>query len=389
MTNPQGFNVHSDILTQTKDGRDLNGLWADYQTVLATWNGQRQTLVDFLTYTVTDIVEEVSVPGTGADFEEATEFGQPVGTRPNMAHYAMGFPFRWYDLAARFTWMFLADATAQQVDAIQNAALEADSRLVFNKVMKRLFDNTNSIAQINLNAFNVYTFYNGDGINPVPSYMTNTFASSHNHYVTTDHAVSGGGVYAFSATDLDDLLLLIQEHGFTKRLGYKLVVLANKQEITSIKQFRSATSDNPATATNNYGDWDFIPALGTNANPQLLTATTVLLGEQPNTNALGNDLEVVGSYGDALIVHNDYIPAGYVAAFATGGLANLTNPIGIRQHQNAQLQGMRLVQGPKPDYPLIDSFYMRGMGVGVRQRGAGAVMQVVFSPTYTVPNNFG
>jgi hypothetical protein len=49
------------------------------------------------------------------------------------------------------------------------------------------------------------------------------------------------------------------------------------------------------------------------------------------------------------------------------------------------LRGLRLVKGAVPDYPLIDSYYQRGFGTGVRQRGGGVVMQVTASGTYTIP----
>jgi hypothetical protein len=46
---------------------------------------------------------------------------------------------------------------------------------------------------------------------------------------------------------------------------------------------------------------------------------------------------------------------------------------------------LRLVKGRTPDYPLIDSFYNRGFGTGIRHRGAGVVMQITASGTYTIP----
>ena len=98
-----------------------------------------------------------------------------------------------------------------------------------------------------------------------------------------------------------------------------------------------------------------------------------------------NGLTVVGRYGSWLIVEEDYIPVGYMVGFATGGELNATNPVGIREHQNASLRGLRLVKGREPDYPLIDSFYNRGFGTGVRHRGAGVVMQVTAAGAYTIP----
>src|SRR5688572_992497 len=109
----RGYNSSADILTKTKDGRDLNALWAEYQAVITEWNSQRSSMVQFLTYPVVNIVEEVPVIGSGTDFELASEYGVPKAGRPTMSSYSVGFPFDWYDLATRFTWQFLADATQE------------------------------------------------------------------------------------------------------------------------------------------------------------------------------------------------------------------------------------------------------------------------------------
>jgi hypothetical protein len=101
-----------------------------------------------------------------------------------------------------------------------------------------------------------------------------------------------------------------------------------------------------------------------------------------------NGLNVSGRYGSWLIVQDDYVPPGYMVGFATGGENQATNPVGIREHQNAGLRGLRLVKGRDNDYPLVDSFYQRGFGTGVRHRGAGLVMQVTASASYTIPTDY-
>ncbi len=70
---------------------------------------------------------------------------------------------------------------------------------------------------------------------------------------------------------------------------------------------------------------------------------------------------------------------------STGGQANLNNPVGVREHSNVSLRGLRLVEGPNPDYPLIDSFYNRGFGTGVRHRGGSVIMQVTATAAYVPP----
>jgi hypothetical protein len=74
-----------------------------------------------------------------------------------------------------------------------------------------------------------------------------------------------------------------------------------------------------------------------------------------------------------------------VLNFATGGRDNLVNPVGIRQHANTNLRGLRLVKGRSADYPLIDSFWAAGFGTGVRHRGGGIVLELSANASYTAP----
>ncbi len=99
-------------------------------------------------------------------------------------------------------------------------------------------------------------------------------------------------------------------------------------------------------------------------------------------------LRAIGTYGEMLIVEDDLFPVGYVLIVGSGGAANLNNPVGIREHKNPNLRGLRLVKGRDADYPLIDSFYNVGLGTGIRQRGGAAVMQIKASGSYTPPTEY-
>lgn len=359
-----GFNQASDLVTQTVDGFDLNDLWAEYQTSMSIQNEARQRLVDFLTFAVTSPQERVPQISSG-QFERASEYGEPRGLRPTVAQFTMGYDFEWYDLAARFTWKYLAEAPRSQVDAVNAMAIEADNRLVFSRVMAALFVNENRQADINgQQDVNVYALYNGDGTVP-PTYQDNEFDGTHTHYL-----VSGAAVV--ESEDLDDMEEHLAHHGYNAENGMRLVVLVNRREARTIRTFRVANGDS----------WDFIPAQGSPA--QFMPNDQQLMGGgQPAAQLEG--LRVVGSYGNLLIIEESQIPAGYMAAIATGGSANLNNPIGIREHQNTSLRGLRLVKGPNPDYPIIDSFYNRGFGTGVRHRGGAVIMEVKAAGAYAPP----
>lgn len=92
-----------------------------------------------------------------------------------------------------------------------------------------------------------------------------------------------------------------------------------------------------------------------------------------------------GSYGPAWLVQSDFVPSGYVAVVATAGVDSPDNVVAVRSHPNDKYQGLRAIPGNWREYPLIDSFLVHGLGVGVRHRGAAAVIQVTASSSYTAP----
>jgi hypothetical protein len=367
---PVGFHTEGDVITQTADGIDTNLLWREFTAVLARLNQSRSPLVDLLTYTVPRPVERVPQAGSNANFEKASEFGVPVAIRTGVTYFSLGFAFDWYDTGARYTWKFLAEADAAQVRSVFDTVIEADNRLVFMEVMRTLYRNTNRIAEIGDDDYNVYTFYNNDGTVP-PAYSTNTFLGTHNHFVTSGSATIDSG-------DLDQAQDDLSSHGYGVGNGYAMFHLVNRAQSATIRTFKSV--QNGGTSR-----WDFIPAQGT---PNFLLPTQFIVntangGQQPPNSYRG--FTVLGKYGDALIIENDYFPAGYVVTTVTGGPEAITNPIGIREHARPELRGLRMVKQRENDYPLQDSYWQRGFGTGVRHRGATYVMQITASGSYTVP----
>jgi len=148
-----------------------------------------------------------------------------------------------------------------------------------------------------------------------------------------------------------------------------VVVLANPSEVDAIVGFRVATG----------ARYDAVPASDA---PAFITAETIH-GERPPGNF--NGLTVKCSYGDAWVVSDRRIPAGYMVALATGGPGSNRNPLGMREHVQPSFRGMIQLPGNNANYPLIDSYYLRAFGVGVRQRGAGAVMKIAAAGAYSAP----
>lgn len=363
----EGILTQGDLVTVTADGIDLNALWNSFAESIGIYNEAMDDLIALLTYPVTVPVEPVVQIGE-TTFEEATEMGVPRGAGLPIEVFQMGYDLRHYDKRTAYTWMFLAEADARQVEAIHESILWADKRLVFKKVMEALFDNRTRRANIRNQAYNVYPLYNGEGV-AAPRFKNNTFTENHTHYV-----VSGNS--AIDPSDVEDLMELIAEHGYSPQAGTSFLLLANKAETDTIRQFRRGVNTNGVAA-----GYDFIPSPTQPA--MMLPNAEGLLGNQPAPSFGG--LGVIGSYGFWNIVEEDYIPPGYLVGIGYGGRFNLGNPVGLRQHANPAMQGLRIIPGNYQRYPLVDGFYARSFGSGVRQRGGAAIMQIKASGEYEIP----
>lgn len=370
-----GYQTQGDIVQATNDGIDLNALWAEFQEVLDLYNEKRSQLVALMTFPVTQLIETVPQGGE-ASFEMASEFGEPRALRAGINYFQLGYDFADYDLATRYTWKYLRDADARQVEALHQQALGADNRLIFKKVMEALFVDDNRDADINAQNYTVFSLYNGkDGAVP-PKYKDITFTNTHSHYMTS-------GAAAVDSDDLEDLYETIAHHGYGIEQGTTFVLLCNRDEIREIRKFRAGqANNNGAEAT-----FDFIPADG---QPAVIVPNAEgLLGSRPQGS--WNGLPVIGSYAGILIVEEAYIPSGYMVMLGSGGEGDLQNPVGLREHANPAYRGLRLLPGNQQRYPLIDSYYARAFGTGIRQRGGAAILMLGgdgTSATYDPPAQY-
>lgn len=379
----KGYHSSADILTRTRDGQDLNAIWDQYQELLASFNATRQPLIDLLSFTTTNIIEDLVQPGT-EQFEEATEFGIPTAIRPVPTPTARAYPFKWYDTRAGYTFQFLsggpqnsAGASQAQLDAVMNMVLEADNNLQFQQVMKTLFNNANRTTLVDGATYTVTALYNADS-SYIPPYRGNTFnGATHQHYTFTGSAQA----WIFDPDDFTTLAALVEEHGYTRANNYNIVFLMNPTDANAtVARYVRNTVFSTSTVTSIY---DFIPSGGQNLTVQLPPGFTLVGGLPANTFA---GMDVLGSWGPYLIVTDSQIPAGYMAAVAVRGQNQNTNVVGIREHANAALRGVVLKPGNTNNYPLVDSMFIRGLGTAVGPRGAAAIMKNAAS--YTVPTAF-
>jgi hypothetical protein len=363
-----GYNVYGDVLVNlTADGVDLNQLWGEIRDALALYNDHRSAIVRLLSYPTTAVADVIPQTLQGDSFEEATEFGVPMALREPADYLRLGYNFKDYDKSLRATWKWLRGATAEQVTAQVTRIFEADNRLVTGTILRRLL---NPATETNEWQYLCYGLWNADGMVP-PPYLGKTFDGTHTHYITS-------GSPTLDSADMEDMRNHVLEHGYGRVGVYGGQMLAflnpvdfNASEITTWR----AGVDYGGPSVPKY---DFIPS---SLQPAYLTIEH-LVGMLPPPDF--NGLQVQGAYGDVWLVETNYIPPGYVAMVATGGPESDMNPVGFRQHVNPAYQGLRHIPGPGP-YPLQDSFYARGFGVGVRHRGAAVALQVTTNTSYAAP----
>lgn len=361
-----GYNTEGDVLVNaTADGVDLNVLWSELGTVLQTWNNERSAIAQLLSYVTTNSADAIPQSIADESFDLASEFGEPTALRAPSSHLLLGYTFDDYDKASRFTWKFLRQATAEQVRANTNVALTADNKLINGLVLDRLF---NPAPATNEWGHTCYGLWNGDGVVP-PSWLGQSFDASHSHYLVSGSAALDSG-------DVDVAIKHVEEHGYGTDPGSQLILLCNPQEAEVISTFKAGVENNNGQVAHH----DYIPSAG--APPYLLPSGETIQGAIAP--AAVNGLKIQGSYGPVWVIQSYYVPAGYFAVVASYGAGSPSNPIGLRQHTNPAYQGLRLIPGVGP-YPLQDSFFARGIGVGTRHRGGACVTQVKASGQYVAP----
>lgn len=362
---PRGYLTRGDRLSSTLDGISLDSIWAEYSETLRVWNSARTPIAELFSTNTTLSGTAVSQAAEGDDFEEASEFGVPKAHRGEAEPLTVGFPLKWYDSAIRYTESFLRDAAASEIHAQHSAALEADNRLVFRQTLLALLRKTGVGTRMhNENGASIYALWDGDVDAQPPSFAGKSFSPGHDHYLTTQSAQLDG-------VDLRDLIATITEHGYGTALGERIVVLVHPTQGEVVRGFRSGQPGPGGVLS----PLDFIPSEGA---PAFLSSEQII-GDKPPATYAG--LDVVGSYGRALIVEDYYVPAGYVIATSTGS----RTPLAFREHQRAEYKGLRQIPG-ESRYPLVNSTYARGFGLGVQHRGAAAIMQVTTSSEYTSPS---
>lgn len=354
------------LINELADGVRVDDIWAEIQNAVAVYNQHKTTVASLLSYPTTQAAAPLHQGLTQEKFEIASQYGVPKAINPPVDVLKMGFDYHDHDASTRFTALALRDMSSEQVSSRIAACLDADARLVQGLVLDRLFSN---VPGENDFAHTVYPLWNADSVVP-PSYMGKSFAGSHSHYLVSQGASIDSG-------DVEAAMALVTEHGYGLGAdsGSQLVALFNPSEAEHVQSWRAGEEN----ANGQTARFDFIPSANA---PTYLTQSSIV-GALPPTDVDG--VPVLGSYGKAWVIESMLVPAGYFAVFATGGPDSEQNVIARRMHPSPAWQGLRLIEGNWAKYPLVESFFQRGLGTGVRHRGAAAVVQIKASGSYDVP----
>ena len=326
---------------RTIDGQPLAEIWTELTVRLALFNQQANRMVGLLTFPVDRAQDRVAVPWTPR-FDEATEFG-----RPNKARFKTifrGFPLDHFDLGFGFTQEYIDDSRAGELMAVTTSAESAYWALQMETAMNALFDNDPDASD---EGVAVLPLYNADGEVP-PNYRRWTHDGNHNHYLTSA---------ALDVALLGNIETHLIHHGYGDDslggAGGTIFLHVNRANIATVRALTG-----------------FVPSASSSI-PIIVDGNVV--GTQ-RSGSMGLNPE--GYFGKLTIVENNEVPAGYLVALVSGGIFSPGNVVGMRRHENASARGLRLIEGGKTSYPLIDSVYDCYMGAGVRHRGAAVVAQV-------------
>ncbi|MFC8182253.1 hypothetical protein ACFULT_25565 [Rhodococcus sp. NPDC057297] len=369
----RGYNtLGGALVTKTADGIPLSRIWEEQQATVALFNEQRSRIASLLSFPTTVSAEPVAQTLESESFERASEFGEPTGIATAAKPLLVGFDLDDWDRSTRFTWKALRAYTSQQVQGIFNLALAADNKLVNGTILDRLFDPR---ERVNDEGNRVFGLWNGaDGLGPLP-YLGRAFPTTTNHYLASGAPVIDSG-------DIEDLIDMVSVKGYRTGNGTQLLILANPAESRRIQGFQRDIPSRAPFGSETTGPLPLHSFIPSATAPAYLTDQTVIGQVAPGEYG---GLPVLGSYGPAWLIESEFIPAGYVTVVATGGPGSSQNPIGLREFPAPEYRGLRQIPGRDTRYPLVESYFARSFGTGVRYRSAAACLQVTTGSTYTPP----
>jgi hypothetical protein len=251
--------------------------------------------------------------------------------------YFQGFTKK-FGTSYGYTFDWLKDATSKDIEALQADILRQDRDNKRDVILKAgLYTSTDG-------------FWNGsyetapsEGITAPPPYGKNTFSANHSHYIGTSQTT-------ILLTEVAEWRTHIREHGFQG----PIVGFINSTDSKAIAKALLPTDSgikvsNPLT--------DFVSING-----------------------------YIGRAGGVDWTETEWVPSGYVLLYATavGAGSDSAKPVRLIEPTNPSFRGLIIIPGENPQYPIINSYYLRYLGAKVLHRGAGVAVKLG-NATYSNP----
>jgi hypothetical protein len=306
---------------------------------LRNWEAQVSEAITAFCETTTD---RQRIWGSSAvvDMEELGEFGRPRTAKNNVGN-TCGFRLNRFGSAIGYTDMWLKSHSPAELVEKQLQVERGHNERIMKEIKKAIYTKDNEtftdvlVDRVDLP---VKAFINADSSN-IPDAPDGTkFAGTHQHYINR----AGG---ALAAVDIDNVVKLVAEHGFSGIVLY--IALADLTAISALANFTKL------------------------ATPLMEYHSTNVTTQRLDTGADPSD-RLVGFWGENMVpvYTKKWAIAKYFVCLA---LEAPEKPLVRRQHTVPALQGLRL-EAKIDAYPLISDNYVALEGYSVWNRLAGAVL---------------
>jgi len=324
---------------------------------LALYNERQTTMVRLLAYKYQDAVANSKQLFNSDSFKRLSDIEQP-GTNTGFESWNRPIPIQRYGTGTKINMETLKQMSSKQIIEWHNAKMIADTentiKIMFEKMCT--YAPAGAVDELTHIAATPKAFWNNDGVDvPRPNGQI-TFANTHQHYL----AVAGADSLGTSGAELTTLLSRVTEHvGMTGQ---------------PILWVRSAGTPSLAiqAETTYFRGVNRVSALFADPNPGYNIsgfAKALLRGEV----TLGNDVNVIGTWKNAVVIETPHMVDHYVLATVYSGDNSPNAPLAWREHP--QFPGLMLASDTGQN-PIIgkDAQYRRYLGMGVWERSAGAVL---------------
>jgi hypothetical protein len=325
---------------QLADGTTIEKVASDLNTALGALNAELNS--DPFIAGIASFTDQLTVEyrtGSSNGFEDHTEYGTPDGKRAEVAGHML--PLKKKDRSLKWTFDYLEDARAPQIEADIADAIKDARDLVRVAVLTRLFKRgDDSGASVGLSAtglsagFATAAASTGVDFTP-PSYGGTAFDSNHEHYV----GITGG---AWTKAAFQDMYDELREHGHEPPFDF----ITGPSDRAAVEALSGFTG--PSTS---------LVRLGTSANVAVIDASQyfgTMLGYFQLREVRG-------------------IPQYYGAAYKSYGPRSQRNPLRIRVKRgdsNLQVIAMPDPRNGSMAHPLQSLMLATQIGVGVGDRTA-------------------